>query len=196
MRIGYFDCFSGASGDMILGALVDAGLPPEALRDELARLGLGGYELKIGKVRKQGFAATKVDVVATAPAGHRHLKHIVEILDRSTLDDAVRTTARAVFTRLAEAEAAVHQTTIEKVHFHEVGAVDAIVDVVGAVAGLRRLGIERVESSAVPVGGGTVRCDHGLMPVPAPATAALLTGVPLAPSDEPAELTTPTGAAI
>lgn len=196
MRIGYFDCFSGASGDMILGAIVDAGLPADALREESARLGVGGFEIDVTKVRKQGFAATQVCVRMTQPAGHRHLTHIVRILDGSTLEPIVRDRAKRVFTRLAEVEAAAHGTTIEKVHFHEVGAIDAMVDVVGAVAGLHRLGVERVECSPIPTGHGTVQCEHGVMPVPAPATAALLTGVPLLATDEPGELTTPTGAAI
>lgn len=196
MKLAYFDCFSGASGDMILGALVDAGLPADALREELAKLNLADYSLDIQKIKKQGFAATKVDVRMTGKPGHRHLKHIVEILDKSSLSDAVRTQARAIFTRLAEAEAAAHNSTIEKVHFHEVGAVDAIVDVVGAVAGLHRLGITRVECSAIPTGHGTVKCEHGIMPVPAPGTAALLKGIPILATDEPGELTTPTGAAI
>ena len=181
---------------MILGAIVDAGLSADALREELGKLNLDGYTLDIQKIKKQGFAATKVNVSLTSKPGHRHLKHIVEILDRSSLEESVRSQAKAVFTRLAEVEAAAHNSTIEKVHFHEVGAVDAIVDVVGAVAGLRRLGVERVECSAVPTGSGTVTCDHGVMPVPAPATAALLRGVPIAPTDEVGELTTPTGAAI
>jgi len=196
MKLAYFDCFSGASGDMILGALIDAGLPADALREDLARLNLADYSLDIQKIKKQGFAATKVNVQLTGKPGHRHLKHIVEILDKSSLADAVRAQARAVFTRLAEAEAAAHNSTIEKVHFHEVGAVDAIVDVVGAIAALHRLGITRVECSPIPTGHGTVNCEHGLMPVPAPGTAALLKGVPILATDEPGELTTPTGAAI
>ncbi len=196
MRIAYFDCFSGAAGDMILGALLDAGLAEADLRDELAKVELRDYTLDAGKVRKQGFAATKVEVRPTAGQGHRHLRDILRILDASRLDAEVRRQAAAVFTRLAEAEAAAHGIAVEKVHFHEVGAVDAIVDVVGAVAGLHRLGVRRVECSPIPVGSGVVQCEHGTMPVPAPATAALLRGVPIAASDEPGELTTPTGAAI
>lgn len=196
MRIAYFDCFNGAAGDMILGALVDAGLGADGLREELAKLRLDDFALEIGKTKKQGFAATQVVVKTTAPASHRHLRHIVEILDRAALSDTVRDRAKKVFRRLAEAEAAVHNTQIESVHFHEVGAVDAIVDVVGTVAGLERLGVQRIECSPVPVGSGTVTSDHGVLPVPAPATAALLRGVPLAASDEPGELTTPTAAAL
>lgn len=196
MKLAYFDCFSGAAGDMILAALVDAGLGADALREEIAKLGLDGFNLRIEKIKKQGFAATKVHVEMTATPGHRHLRHIVEILDRSRLLESVRSSAKAVFTRLAEAEAKVHNSTIEKVHFHEVGAIDAIVDIVGAVAALQRLGVERVICSPIPTGSGTVTCDHGVMPVPAPGTAELLRGVPIQATDEVGELTTPTGAAV
>lgn len=196
MRIGYFDCFGGASGDMILGALLAAGLSVDALRSDLAKLGLRGYELSATEGPKQGFAATKVDVRVTDSKRHRHLHDIVEIIDRSDLPAPVKDQSKQVFTRLAEAEAKVHGTTIEKVHFHEVGAVDAIVDIVGAVAGIHRLQLERIYCSAIPTGSGTVRCEHGLMPIPAPATAELLRGVPLAEADETGEMTTPTGAAV
>ncbi len=198
MRIAYFDCFSGASGDMILGACLDAGLDLESLKRDLASLAVDGYTLTAERIRKQGFAATQFSVKLDPSAGqpHRHLKHVRDIITNSKLPAGVAERAIAVFTRLAEAEAAVHGTTVEKVHFHEVGAVDAIVDIVGACIAMCRLGIERVEASAVPTGSGTVQCQHGTMPVPAPATAELLRGVPLAASDEPSELTTPTGAAI
>src|SRR5262249_30251440 len=128
--------------------------------------------------------------------GHRHLHHIEKIINESTLSDAVKDRAKRIFTRLAEAEAKVHGSTIEKVHFHEVGATDAIIDIVGAAIGFDLLGIQRPLCSPIPVGSGTVKCDHGIMPVPAPGTAELLKGVPLAACDEPGELTTPTGAAI
>jgi len=198
MRIAWFDCFSGASGDMILGACLDAGAPIEAVRAELATLPLAGYELLAQKIRKQGFAATQVEVRMdpAAERPHRHLKHVRQIIEDSRLSDRVKARAVAVFTRLAEAEAAAHGTTIEKVHFHEVGAVDAIVDVVGACVALDLLGVDEVRCSPIPTGTGTVTCEHGVMPVPAPGTANLLRGVPLAACDEPAELTTPTGAAI
>ncbi len=198
MRIAYFDCFSGASGDMILGSLLDAGLDLEALRGDLSSLGVGGYSLDAQRIRKQGFAATQfeVQIEAAADKPHRHLKHIREIVENSRLPEAVRQRAMAVFTRLAEAEAEVHGTTVEKVHFHEVGAIDSIVDIVGSCLALDRLGIEEVRCSPVPTGSGVVQCEHGAMPVPAPATARLLKGVPLAASEEMFELTTPTGAAI
>lgn len=198
MKVAYFDCFSGAGGDMICAALIDAGADAERMRGIIGSLGLSGYTLTIEKVKKQGFAATRfhvaLDSQATQP--HRHLHHIVKILAAANIPSSVRERAERIFTRLAEAEAAVHGTTIEKVHFHEVGAVDAIMDVVGAVAALDSLGIERVECSPIPTGSGTVTCSHGVMPVPAPATANLLRGVPLAPSEETGELTTPTASAI
>lgn len=198
MRVAYFDCFSGASGDMVVGACLGAGVELDALRTALAGLPIEGYRIDAQPVRKQGFAAVQfsVEIEPTAKQPHRHLHHIREILEQGDLSEAVRRNALNIFTRLAEAEAAVHGTTIEKVHFHEVGAVDAIVDVVGACICLEALGVERVEAGPVPTGSGTVTCDHGVMPIPAPATAMLLRGVPLAESDEPGELTTPTGAAI
>lgn len=198
MRIAYFDCFSGASGDMILGACLDAGFPLERLREGLAALTVGGYTVDAARIRKQGFAATQFDVQVD-PATHkphRHLKHIREILENSPLPESVRGNALKVFTRLAEVEAAAHGTTLEKVHFHEVGAIDAIVDITGACLALEYFGVRRLHVSAIPTGNGTVRCEHGVMPVPAPATAGLLVGVPLASCEEEGELTTPTGAAI
>lgn len=198
MRIAYFDCFSGASGDMILGACLGAGLSLEDLQRELSGLGLGGYSLRAERIKKQGFAATQFDVAIEPGADkpHRHLKHIREILDNSRLSELVRGRALAIFMRLAQAEAEAHGSTIEKVHFHEVGAIDAIVDITGACIALDKLGIDKVYCSSIPTGNGTVQCEHGVMPVPAPGTAALLKGVPLAACDEPGELTTPTGAAI
>ena len=198
MRIAFFDCFSGASGDMILAACIDAGLEIEPFRQRLALLGIEGYRIEAKAIRKQGFAATQFGVICepAASSTHRHLTHIVDILDRGNLPAGIRERARAIFTRLAEAEATAHGTTIEKVHFHEVGAIDAIVDIVGACLAFEMLGLERIYVSPIPLGSGTIECDHGLMPVPAPATAELLKGVPLAACDEPGELITPTGAAI
>ena len=196
MRIAYFDCFSGASGDMILGALLDAGWSVDELRSGIGALGLGGVEISAEKVNKQGFSATQVRVHYPEEKGHRHLKDVRAILHAGGLPSAVAERSDEVFTRLAEAEAQVHGTSVERVHFHEVGAVDAIVDIVGACLGLAGLGVDRVMCSAIPTGSGTVTCEHGVMPIPAPATLALLAGVPLAECDEIGELTTPTGAAI
>ena len=198
MRIGYFDCFCGAAGDMILGALVDAGCPLPALQETVAALKLPGVSLSAEKVDQKGIAAMRV-TVAVGPEPrkkHRHLPEIVSIIDRAGLKPRVADGAKTIFGRLAEAEATVHNTAVEKVHFHEVGAADAIVDIVCACAGLALLKIERVICSPIPTGRGTVTCEHGIMPIPAPATTLLLEGVPLADCDEPGELTTPTGAAI
>jgi len=198
MKVAYFDCFSGAAGDMIVAALLDAGADAAALREGLRGLAVAGFSIEIEKVSKQGLAATRfiVNIDPSTKHPHRHLKHITEIIRGAKLPDRVRDRALAVFQRLAEAEAQVHNTTIEKVHFHEVGAVDAIVDVVGACLCLELLRVERISASAIPTGSGTVKCEHGVLPVPAPATAILLRGVPLAACDEVGELTTPTGAAI
>ncbi|HJR02369.1 MAG TPA: nickel pincer cofactor biosynthesis protein LarC, partial [Methylomirabilota bacterium] len=197
MRLAFFDCPSGASGDMILGALVDAGAPFEALARELAGLGVTGYRLERREVIKAGFRATKVDV-ALGPheAGHRGLREILDILEGGRLAPAVRDMATRVFRRLAEAEARVHGTTPERVHFHDVGAVDAIVDVTGACIGLHLLGVDAVHVGALPVGGGFVEGPHGRMPVPGPATAELLKGFPTLDTGIRRELVTPTGAAI
>jgi hypothetical protein len=197
VRLAYFDCPSGASGDMILGALVDAGASFEALARELEGLGVEGYRLDHREVIKAGFRATKVDVALGAhEAGHRGLREILDILERSRLDAAVRDAASRIFRRLAEAEARVHGTTPERVHFHDVGAVDAIVDVTGACIGLHLLGVDAVHVGALPVGGGFVEGPHGRMPVPGPATAELLKGFPTLDTGIRRELVTPTGAAI
>lgn len=197
MKVAYFDCPSGASGDMILGALVDAGVSLDALRAELAKLPLGDYRLTAREVRKGAFRATKVDVEVDATAHHqRNLAEILRLLEQSGLPGRVKADARRIFTRLAEAEARVHGTTVQAVHFHDVGAVDAIVDVSGAVAGLHLLGVEAVHVSALPVGGGTVDGPHGKIPIPGPGTAELLKGFPVYDNGVRAELVTPTGAAI
>ena len=195
VRIAYFDCFSGISGDMTLGALIHAGVDVGAVREAVASLGLAA-ELKVARIRKGGFDATQVTVESPHEHTHRHLHHIAKIVDSSRLTERQKALAHKIFRRLAEAEAAVHGTTIEKVHFHEVGAIDSIVDIVGAAVAVDLLGVDRIVASPVPTGRGTVKAAHGLMPVPAPGTAELLKGVPLASSLIEAELTTPTGAAI
>jgi pyridinium-3,5-bisthiocarboxylic acid mononucleotide nickel chelatase len=198
MKIAYFDCFCGAAGDMIVASLLDAGADAGSLRAGFESMGVGGYTLSVEKTTKQGFAATRfiVDLDTSSKQPHRHLKDVKAIIERGSFSEAVRDRAIRIFERLAKAEACVHGTTIEKVHFHEVGAVDAILDIVGASLALESLGIERVCCSPIPTGSGTVKCQHGIMPVPAPATAELLKGVPLASCEETGELTTPTGAAI
>lgn len=198
MKTLYFDCFSGASGDMIVGALIDLGADVDALRAALESLDVSGYTIAAKKVKKKGVMATQfsVELDPAAKQPHRHLRHVVEIIDRGNLPDAVKVASKETFRRIAECEAKVHGTTIEKVHFHEVGAIDSIVDVVGAHFCLHALGCEGVAASPLHVGAGTVECAHGVMPVPAPATALLLEGVPCYGGEVQVELVTPTGAAL
>lgn len=195
-KIAYFECVSGASGNMILGALLDAGLPLNVLQEELDKLSVSGFKLVVTHVSRQGISATHVNVETEETHVHRHLRHIVEILQQSRLDEQVKADCQRIFTRLAEAEAKVHNTTVEKIHFHEVGALDAIVDIVGAVAGLRKLGIQHIYASPFTLGTGFITCAHGRIPVPVPATVELLQGKPVRHTDIEAELVTPTGAAI
>jgi len=199
MKIAYFDCFAGASGDMILGSIIDAGLDPEQLRSELAKLHLTHYELETRKVTKRGIGGSQVTVRIDDDHHHhhhRHIHHIEKIVEASDLDEYVKRLSINIFARLAEAEARVHRTTVEHIHFHEVGAMDAIIDVVGSVAGLFALGVEKVYCSPLHVGTGTVQCAHGTLPVPAPATAELVKGKPVYSTGVEGELLTPTGAAI
>jgi uncharacterized protein (TIGR00299 family) protein len=198
VKIAYFDCPSGAAGDMIMGALVDAGVPFDAFRTELRKLALPGWDLVRREVKKGAFRATKIDVAIDA-AVHRHdrsLADIQAILEASPLDADVKERAGRIFVRLADAEARVHGSSREAVHFHEVGAVDAIVDVTGGVLGLAMLGVGAVYVSALPLGGGFVDAAHGRMPVPGPGTAELLRGFLVVDTGVRAELVTPTGAAI
>jgi uncharacterized protein (TIGR00299 family) protein len=195
VRAAHFDCFSGISGDMTLAALIDAGVDAQAVRAAIASLGLP-ITVEVEKVRKGGFAATHVRIEAPDEHEHRFLPDVEAILRRGSLTPRQQNLALRIFRRLAEAEAAVHGMPLEKVHFHEVGAQDSIADIAGAAVALDLLGVERFTSGPVAAGSGTVKCAHGLMPVPAPGTAELLKGVPLRPSPVKAELTTPTGAAI
>src|SRR6185295_10936951 len=238
MRILYFDCFNGASGDMVLGALLDAGLPLAALREALGSLAIDDFEVTASKVLRAGVSATKFDLVEhgvptaveRAPAAahshahhhghdhghatsatpvtsptpptvrthhaHRSLPEIFTHIDRSALNEAGRSRAKALFQRLAEAEAAIHQMPVERVHLHEVGALDSIIDIVGAVFGLEWFGADRILCSPLNVGGGMVQSAHGLFPVPAPATVKLLGGAPIYGGPVQHELVTPTGALI
>jgi len=196
MKLAYFDCFSGISGDMTLGALVDAGCDLTHLRNELAGLQVPGWELLAEKVWKNGMAATYARVRTQDQQKHRSLSTILGILKSSRLAEPVRERSAAIFQKLGEAEARVHDVPIEKIHFHEVGAVDAIVDIVGACIGFQFLGIEKFACSPLNVGGGTAKMAHGVLPVPAPATANLLQGKPTYSNGVQRELVTPTGAAI
>lgn len=205
MRVAYCDCFSGISGDMFLGALLDAGLPLAILKERLAGLQLGGeYELLTKKVMKGSIQATQLSVNLinehkVEPAhDHRHLDDILSLVQKSTLTEKVKNISTNIFITLAEAEGNVHGVKKEAVHFHEVGAVDSIVDIVGAAIGLDYLSIEKVYSSPLPVGSGRIMTQHGELPLPAPATAELMrmARAPIKPVDSDKELVTPTGAAI
>ncbi len=201
-RILYLDCFSGASGDMLIGALLDAGLPFDTLRTALGSLALDDEcTVSAEQVSRSGIAATKFTVAeTTSDAGgthrHRHLTGITTLVERSALSDASKQRANRLFRRLAETEATIHQMPVEKVHLHEVGALDSIVDVVGSCAAMEVLGIDEVWSSSIATGRGMVRSAHGIIPVPAPAVVGLLVGAPTHGIDVPFELTTPTGAAL
>jgi len=195
VRVGYFDCFSGISGDMTLGALVDAGVDGRAIQEAVASLGLPG-ELSFETVRRGGFRATYARVVTPHEHAHRHWRHIEEIIDKGKLTPQQKDLATRIFLRLGEAEARVHGVDLSKIHFHEVGAVDSIIDIIGSAVGLDLLGVDRFEASPVPPGRGSIHAAHGRMPLPAPATAEILKGVPLADSPVEMEMTTPTGAAI
>jgi pyridinium-3,5-bisthiocarboxylic acid mononucleotide nickel chelatase len=195
MKICYLDAFSGISGDMLVGALVDAGADARALTEGLRSLNTGA-EYQFEKTKRCGIGATKFHVLGGEQKAHRHLSHILKMIEAAPLPDAAKQNAAKVFRRLGEAEASVHQVPVEKVHFHEVGAVDSIADIVGACLGFDLLGVDAVECSALNVGSGTVKSEHGILPVPAPATAALVTGFPVYSRGPEKELTTPTGAAI
>jgi pyridinium-3,5-bisthiocarboxylic acid mononucleotide nickel chelatase len=195
-RIAYFDCFSGISGDMVLGALVDAGADLAAIESELRRLGLEGWTLSAEKVKRGQIFATHVNVATTEGHHHRGLSIILDRIQKAQLVPRTAERARKIFTRLAESEAKVHNLPVDKVHFHEVGAVDSIVDIVGACVGFELLGIDEFACSPLDVGAGQVMTAHGLLPVPAPATADLLRGAPIYTSGIQKELVTPTGAAI
>ena len=196
MKVAYFDCFAGISGDMTLGALVDAGLSFAALKSELDKLSVREFTLSQRRVEKHGIAGTKIDVNAREGHVHRHLKDVLEIINSSSISASAKEKAARVFQKLAEAEAKIHGTTIEAVHFHEVGAVDAIVDVVGAIVGLELLEIEAIYASKFRFGSGHTRGAHGAMPVPVPAVVEMTKGFPSERTNIPYELVTPTGAAL
>jgi len=197
MRIAYFDCFSGASGDMILGSLIDAGLNPNGLRETLKKLRIQTVQLKVKKVLKGGLSATQLIVEGRGEKRHhRTLQEILRIVERSNLEAEIKEKSREVFERIASVEAKIHRVAMEEVHFHELGGLDSIVDIVGAVWGIRQMGIEKIYVSRVNVGTGFVKCEHGVLPVPAPATLSLMEGRPIYSSGVERELLTPTGAAL
>jgi len=196
MRIAYFDCFSGVSGDMILGALIDAGADLHKLESELGKLKISGFTLKAEKTTRKGISGTRFFVDADHSHAERHLTDIERIMDNSGLADDIKAKAKAIFRDLAEVEAKIHNTNPGDVHFHEIGGLDSIVDVVGSLIVMKMLGIETMYASRIPVGTGFVECDHGVLPLPAPATLELLKGIPVYASSIDKELVTPTGIAI
>ena len=197
MRTAYFDCFSGASGDMILGALIDAGLNPRRLREELKQLRIPTVHLKVTKVLKRGISGTRVVVEGgNGKKSHRNLTEVLRIVKRSGVAAEVKEKSEEIFRRIASAEAKIHRVPTEEIHFHELGGLDSVVDIVGSVWGIREMGIEKIHVSRVNVGGGFVKCEHGILPVPAPATLSLMEGKPIYSSGVERELLTPTGAAI
>ncbi len=204
MKLLYLDCFAGISGDMFLGALIDLGVPETLVRDELAKLSLRGYQISTRRVVKQNISATKFDCLEEiavhhplkAPYEHRGYTEISKMIESSGLSSAVRDRAQRTFRRIGEAEAKIHGIPLEKVHFHEVGAVDSIVDIVGACVAVESLGVREIHALPPRLGSGFVETAHGRFPVPAPATLELLKGIPTQSSSDPVELVTPTGAAL
>ncbi|WP_369405471.1 LarC family nickel insertion protein [Aneurinibacillus tyrosinisolvens] len=225
MKTLYFDCFSGISGDMTVGALVDAGASKERIEQELKKLPVSGYELRWSRVVKQGISATKFDVILQDGSGseashehthghahpnahhhgpdvehshhhHSHYADIVKMIDGSTLEEGVKARSKQIFAPIAKSEAKIHNIPIEDVHFHEVGAIDSILDIVAVAIAIEELGIEKIISSPLPLGSGHIHCAHGVYPVPAPATLDMMQGLPVAHTSLPYELTTPTGAGI
>jgi uncharacterized protein (TIGR00299 family) protein len=194
--IAHFDCFSGISGNMALGALLDCGIPQNAFRAELEKLAVSGFQVEIRETSKAGLRGLLVDVRVEGKQPQRHLKDIEQIINSSKLSGRIRERALLAFRTLAQAESKVHGEPLEEIHFHEVGAVDAIVDIVGTAVCLELLDVEAVHSSPLHIGAGSVQTAHGLLPVPAPATAELLRGIPVYGRDVEAELVTPTGAAL
>lgn len=196
-RVLYFDIVNGISGDMTIASLLDLGASRDVFLQELGKLGMSDeFEIKVDSKNESGIVGTIVEVISKEGHCHRHVKDIFEIIDNSELNDRVKENAKKVFMTIGEAEAKVHGTTVEKIHFHEVGAVDSIVDVVGACILIDLLEVDLIYSSPVPVGSGFVKCDHGIMPVPAPATIEILKDIPVKFNTVEGECTTPTGAAI
>ena len=196
-RILYFDIVNGISGDMTLASLLDLGVPKELFLEEIKKLNIDNeFEIKVTLKNESGIVGTNVEVVTKETHAHRHLIDIFDIIDNSKLNENVKEMSKKIFMVIGEAEAKVHGTTIDKIHFHEVGAIDSIVDIVGASILIDLLCVDKIYANSVPVGSGFVKCDHGLMPVPAPATMEILKGVPIKLNTVKGECTTPTGAAI
>lgn len=196
MAVAYFDCFSGIAGDMILGALIDAGLEVSVLKKELQKLDISGYKIRTQEISYNNITGTDVNIDIEETDAHRHLSDINHLIEQSRLNTDVKKLSKQIFYNLAKAESKVHNTKIEEVHFHEVGAVDAIIDIVGSIIGIKKLGITKIYCSPLPMGKGFVSCTHGILPIPAPATVELVKEIPVYSDERKQELVTPTGAAI
>ncbi len=196
MEIAYFDCFSGISGDMILGSLIDLGLDIEYLKNEFKKINLSGYEINAEKIKKRDISCIKVNITVKDKQKYRSLKEINALIDKSELNPEVKKKSKDIFLKLAKAESKVHNIDIDKIHFHEIGAIDSILDIIGAVIGLDKLNLKKIYCSTIPVGRGFVKSAHGKLPIPAPATSELLKGIPTYSTKVEGELVTPTGAAI
>jgi uncharacterized protein (TIGR00299 family) protein len=196
MVIAYFDCFSGISGDMTLGALMDLGVQSERFIKEIEKLNLKGYSININKIKEHQITATDVNIQLSEKQPHRHLIDIYKIIDESSIDEIVKKQSKEIFNKIAIAESQIHNTSIEKIHFHEVGAVDSIIDIIGACILIKELKIDKIYSSPLPLGSGFVKCMHGIIPIPSPATLELLKEIPVYQTNRKQELVTPTGAAI
>ena len=195
-RIAYLDCPAGISGDMLLGALIDVGWPEHQLRELISKLKLGDVQLKVDRVKKRGIAATQVSILSSPHQPHRGLHDLSSIVRQAELPEAIQQRAISALQLLAEAESQVHGVPVDRIHFHEVGAVDTIVDIVGALVGFEELGVTEVHCSALPWSRGTVKTEHGILPVPPPAVALLLRDVPVVGADIEGETVTPTGATL
>ncbi|OEF99380.1 hypothetical protein BHF71_01985 [Vulcanibacillus modesticaldus] len=199
MRVVYFDCFSGISGDMTLAALVDAGANLEKIEQELNKLPIEPFQIQTYKVVKKGLAATKIDVVLdpnTEIIHHRDYSSIIKMIEESTLSEGVKTRAKKIFEKIGIAEAKIHNMPLEKVHFHEVGAIDSLVDIIGVSIALEELQIEGIYTSPIPLGIGQIKIAHGIYPIPTPATLEIIKGLPIRSTKIHSEMTTPTGAGI
>jgi len=196
MTVAYFDCFSGIAGDMILGAFIDIGMDEKFFKKEIKKLNLKGYKIDVKRVKKNNIVASDVYIKVDEKQPHRTLKDINNLIDESNIDDDTKTLSKKIFYKLAEAESKVHTLSVEKVHFHEVGAIDSIIDIVGSAIATKYFGIKDVYCSSLPLGSGFTVCQHGKIPIPAPATKELLVGIPTYELDSGHEMVTPTGAAI
>ena len=196
MSIAYFDCFSGIAGDMILGAFIDLGLDVDYLKTEIEKLDISGYIIDVKNIEKNNISAKDVNITVKEKQHHRSLSDIKNLIDNSRLDKDIKDMSKKIFLKIGKAESKIHNIDINSVHFHEVGAIDSIIDIVGAAIGLKKLGIINVFCSHLPLGKGFIKCAHGIIPIPAPATVELLKDVPVYQTDIKHEMVTPTGAAV